>query len=244
MKNFFQSLFTLDKIILSSSLFIYLYVIWLFKLQFPVFMDFAAEDSLFENIQFFAFFFAFTLGIKIFIDFKNNQDYFLLFCYGLFSIVCLVIALEEISWGQRIFKLQTSTELTKMSTQNEINIHNIRPIQNKIYYIFTIIGFYGCFSFLFLKPLSKLLKKRWLEYLAVKKELFFFFLPVLVYGVTRIKIGNWSEMLRILGKHRARMLSVLQEPVELLMALGFLFIMVLTCLKLMNEKKPKKADLQ
>jgi hypothetical protein len=41
------------------------------------------------------------------------------------GITSLVIAAEEISWGQRIFNIETPAALGEQNLQNEISIHNL-----------------------------------------------------------------------------------------------------------------------
>lgn len=43
----------------------------------------------------------------------------------LFAIACILFALEEISWGQRIFGVESPAYFMENSDQQEINIHNV-----------------------------------------------------------------------------------------------------------------------
>jgi len=52
---------------------------------------------------------------------KNPAAYFLF----LFSLACLLFAMEEISWGQRVFNLEVGEYFMEHSDQQEINIHNV-----------------------------------------------------------------------------------------------------------------------
>jgi len=49
----------------------------------------------------------------------------------LLAIFCFMACGEEISWGQRIFGLETPEVLTKINQQNEINLHNIYFFQGR-----------------------------------------------------------------------------------------------------------------
>ena len=46
------------------------------------------------------------------------------------GITALVIAAEEISWGQRIFNIETPTSLREQNLQNEVSIHNLAAFQS------------------------------------------------------------------------------------------------------------------
>ncbi|MFK7900546.1 MAG: hypothetical protein AB8B61_07285 [Cyclobacteriaceae bacterium] len=80
------------------------------------------EDSLANWITFW------MLVIASFISFitaktKSNQRIKLFFIlFGLFS---LLGALEEISWGQRVFDIKSTAFFNEYSDQNEINLHNV-----------------------------------------------------------------------------------------------------------------------
>ena len=47
------------------------------------------------------------------------------------GLVLLVAAGEEISWGQRLFDLDTPTVLIDGNRQNELNLHNVDGLQQK-----------------------------------------------------------------------------------------------------------------
>lgn len=47
----------------------------------------------------------------------------------LLSILCLLAAGEEISWGQRLFGFETPEQLKTINYQNEANLHNVVPAE-------------------------------------------------------------------------------------------------------------------
>lgn len=44
---------------------------------------------------------------------------------GFLALLCFVLLMEEISWGQRIFGFETPEEIEAMNAQQEINLHNM-----------------------------------------------------------------------------------------------------------------------
>ena len=44
---------------------------------------------------------------------------------GFLSLVCFLLLMEEISWGQRIFGFETPEEIEKINAQQETNLHNM-----------------------------------------------------------------------------------------------------------------------
>ena len=93
------------------------------------------EDGFFENmtilLALISSFIFFYLGIY----YKAMDKKIFLF---LFAILLFFYSMEEISWGQRIFDLQTPEALKAINYQDEINIHNIyiNPYIRIIYFLF------------------------------------------------------------------------------------------------------------
>lgn len=135
-------------------------------------------------------------------------------------------ALEEISWGQRVFGIESPEYFVEHSTKEEINVHNLRQFPLEIAFI--IVGFYGAFARLMV-PRS--LKRRFpfeVDLLTPRYAVATYFLPTFllfawfeyVYytvirplGITIPRNYRWDDHF-IIGKD--------QEPVELLLATGFL----------------------
>jgi hypothetical protein len=92
------------------------------------------EDGLIENLSavfwflgaiilFYVYFRSKSERRPYFLKAKRNIFYLLL---GIFFVVCCG---EEISWGQRIFKIETPEILKNDNAQGEINIHNLWVFQ-------------------------------------------------------------------------------------------------------------------
>jgi hypothetical protein len=94
------------------------------------------EDGFFESVGAAGWLIA---SIAFFISFwkdkRGNNLIFLItrrnLVFLLLSIFCFVACGEEISWGQRIFKLQTPEFLMKTNRQGETNLHNIVFIRSR-----------------------------------------------------------------------------------------------------------------
>jgi len=98
------------------------------------------EDHFLENIT--ALFFLLASVLLVIKFFRPGMYYrwWLLFVALLF----FVVAMEEISWGQRIIGWSTPASLAEFNYQNETNLHNVlNPIMTPIY----VIGNFmiGCF---------------------------------------------------------------------------------------------------
>jgi hypothetical protein len=69
----------------------------------------------------------------------------------LFVTACLgalIIALEEISWGQRLFGLNTPEWFQKHNIQNELSIHNLKPVQKIVHLLYAMTGFVMSFGWI------------------------------------------------------------------------------------------------
>ncbi len=97
------------------------------------------EDSIIEWLTVIFLVLASTFLLKIFFNVRKKKlsklkKYFFL----LLSISFLFWALEEISWGQRIFDFSW-TYISQNNSQNEINFHNLnifQPSLHKLYILY------------------------------------------------------------------------------------------------------------
>ena len=88
------------------------------------------EDGLIESLAPVFYFFAAILLLYVFAKSKSLQRPYILqtkrnIFYALLASYFIICAGEEISWGQRIFKIETPEILLKDNAQQEINIHNL-----------------------------------------------------------------------------------------------------------------------
>ena len=71
----------------------------------------------------------FTLAAAIlfavtYFKYKPNSSYFFI----LLALLLLFVFFEEISWGQRLFGIETPETFKRLNAQGEINLHNYEPI--------------------------------------------------------------------------------------------------------------------
>jgi tetratricopeptide (TPR) repeat protein len=79
------------------------------------------EDSYGEWATFFAWAFAFALTSAALFTHRSLRKPGVV----LFSLACLFVAGEEISWGQRIFHIAVPARFAALNTQGELNLHNL-----------------------------------------------------------------------------------------------------------------------
>ncbi|WP_099092382.1 hypothetical protein [Lutibacter profundi] len=86
---------------------------------------YSKEDGFIENSQFiFIFFSSVLLFYRFFKLFKHKNIYWKIGVLGM-ALVFLFGAGEEISWGQRIFNIQSSEYFIENNAQGETNLHNM-----------------------------------------------------------------------------------------------------------------------
>jgi hypothetical protein len=190
------------------------------------------EDNVVEYATSLAYLLAGGLAAALALDLGRKAARLHASLYWLFSIGLFVIAMEEISWGQRILGLDTPEFFEKNNAKEEIGFHNMYGYP--LHITFLIVGAYGAFARM-LMPSD--LSRRYptlVEFFTPPYLVFLYFLiPFLLYAYYeylyhRYKLPlqlEWSEAFRpedlVDGKD--------QEPIELLLALGFLlFVMINT----------------
>jgi len=94
------------------------------------------EDGFFESVGSIGWLIASIVFLYVFWKNESGNNLILLrtkrnlvFC--ILGIFCFVACGEEISWGQRIFGIQTPEFLKKINRQGETNLHNIVFIQSQ-----------------------------------------------------------------------------------------------------------------
>jgi hypothetical protein len=89
------------------------------------------EDGVFENASALSFFISSLLFSSLFITIWKTEAKHTKLKIGHYLMLILgflffVFAGEEISWGQRIFNVETPDLLKEINVQREINLHNVR----------------------------------------------------------------------------------------------------------------------
>lgn len=135
------------------------------------------------------------------------------------AVALVLAAFEEISWGQRLFGVQTP-ELLASNVQHEMNLHNMPWAQRGLHGAYVVVGLFGALAWTLVPARGAPRVREVAHWLVPAYALFSFFLPVAVfYLVLDLTPARWvgSDGLRF------GFVSLYdQEPAELLLALGFL----------------------
>lgn len=184
------------------------------------------EDGVLEWATALAFIAAVLFSIRLARRLAQDREVWLAVLYGLLALALLFATLEEISWGQRVFGLETPEYFVERSTKPEINVHNLRSFPLGLAFI--AVGCYGAFSRLLLPVRVFRRFPLQLQLLTPRREIVPYFLltfalyvyyEVVYYtimlpmGITVRREYGWGGHL-ITGKD--------QEVIELLLAIGFM----------------------
>ena len=183
-----------------------------------------SEDFIFEWMTVIFLTLSSIFLLKIFLSFRKNKlSKIIKYFFLALSIFFLFWALEEISWGQRIFNFSWEY-ISQNNSQNEVNFHNLKFFHSHLPKIYIVFCSIVCFLCLIKKNKSNI-------FLPEKKLLYFFFLPGLYYLVGELII---NFPISYQGVHNTYTFSrsnifAFQEINEFLLALGaFLYSINLT----------------
>jgi hypothetical protein len=174
------------------------------RLDLSLFRFITSEDRLLEWSQFAAY--AATVPVALFVALRLRRNgarlgagVFLLLAVG-----ALLVAGEEISWGQRIFGVETPENLRALNRQGEIGVHNVSSVEHVLIVGFMLAGLYG--SLVPWLALRRPLVKERLGLFVPPLYLTSFFFVVFLHRLARlalpalesdtafVKFGEWPEL--------------------------------------------------
>ena len=125
MKFKFSSI-SLSDWILLTSMFILVLIGIVIGFTNPTYFTevYAEEDGLVENLTALGLFAA-AIVVIVKLWRARGESGFRTFCHVLFALMLIFGAGEEISWGQRIFNIESSEFFLEHNAQGETNLHNM-----------------------------------------------------------------------------------------------------------------------
>jgi hypothetical protein len=100
------------------------------------------EDEYLEWSSFWAFFLAAGAFIRRATGFRRTTRAFPWFLYGV-ALFCFIVAMEEISWGQRLFGYRPPVYFLEYNFQQELNFHNVIETDYRKLALTLVIAGYG-----------------------------------------------------------------------------------------------------
>lgn len=115
------------EIMVSTAIFIFIgYGLYLgYALGEKRFLDYVQEDGLVENLTALFLFFCSIVCLFRTFEYRKMKKPLWVFTYVALTILFFFAAGEEISWGQRIFGIQSSEFFLEHNKQAETNLHNM-----------------------------------------------------------------------------------------------------------------------
>ena len=208
-----------NRIVYSLLPFLIIFSYYLYLFNIGRYYPLIREDGILEYLQFILYFISFLYSLKIFLYYlkqskrKIHALFFFFLTFGL-----LFIAGEEISWGQRIFQIETPSKLAAINAQGEITLHNIKYFQkNYLHLVYIGIAVYGLLSnFILKKFFSKIYQKY--QQLTFPCYLFFCFFVLFIYYV----LFDYFQFLYILTPEARANIFLSEEIAETYLAMAMI----------------------
>jgi hypothetical protein len=144
---------------------------------------------------------------------NQKMPKFVVAFYFLFSLCLLLIAMEEIAWGQWFFKFSTPDYWKEINRQGETTLHNVGIMQDhtdSLHLVFGIAGLIGI----------TLKKNRYFKFISAPLLLFPWFVVIVLQASVDVYVDSYS-----LGKGIDKGIQRLSELIELLIACSsFLYL--------------------
>lgn len=115
-----------ETLILCSLTLLCCYLVFIEDISDPFYRHLLDEDQFVEWLTVSVLFAALSLLIYRFIIFKLYKSRPAAIMFTLINIGLIIVIAEEISWGQRIFYIESSEFFLKYNKQNETNFHNLQ----------------------------------------------------------------------------------------------------------------------
>jgi len=157
----------------------------LYGIDVDFYINVIREDGPIENATAIAYFISFIFSLAIASFFKKRKIFLVLFL--IFAFGFLFIALEEISWGQRIFNFNTPDWFPE-NLRGETNIHNLAILSDLRHYL--IVSFIGSSAWFVLPKIHDIIFKEagnnyktFLRYVVPSKYLISYFFPMILFSL-------------------------------------------------------------
>lgn len=157
-----------SKLVFWSAFFIFgskvLVDIW----PFNIFAEISGENGLLENTQFVVLMMGAVVAILVAYGFWKKMVWAHSCVFTLASLGLVLVAGDEVSWGQQWFGWQTPENLEQINLQGETTWHNLEGIHNKIELGYLVLSAYGAFGWLVKRFVSVLQKPLFDLYIPTK----------------------------------------------------------------------------
>lgn len=130
----------------------------------------------------------------------------------LFALACVFVAIEEVSWGERLLGFAPPEPIRELNTQDEMSLHNLAPFQRILHPAYIVVGLVGGLGWRVVRSLPEGRRRRELAAILPDAQTTLFFLTVAAFYI-------WMEISG--GPSIGWLRSQDQEVFETLLAGGF-----------------------
>ena len=124
------------------------------------FQIYVKEDGIIEYSTAFFLLFGSLISLFLFVKSIKNKRFLITLTSLMFFVGLFFVAGEEISWGQRIFQIETTDYFKEKNMQGELNLHNLKIAGLRINLILAkVLSFLLVFYLIILPILYNKLKK-------------------------------------------------------------------------------------
>jgi hypothetical protein len=193
------------------------------------------EDGLVEWATAIVYLGATVFAISLVLSFWRRKERRYALLYAGLAVGMIFVAMEEVSWGQRLLGIDTPEFIAEINLQGETTFHNVDWFPLHEAYI--VIGFYGAFSRMIAGPILGRRYPHMVNLLTPPRALFlYFFIPFLLYAYYEflwytqlVPNGlNWGEYWT---QQRGFLSGDDQESIELLLSIGFLLFTIVNWIR-------------
>ncbi len=205
---------------------LFAFLVWLKFSHSPIYWQIIQEDHILENQQFAFYLLAGLIAIPAARHFLKAGYKLHGILYSGLALMLVVVAMDEISWGQRIFNIETPEVIAERNVQDEITIHNLEVFQFHLHAAYIAVGAFGAFAWLLRLPFNPRENSIWRYVIADWYVSSWFFFLFLIYCI--IDIAHYFEP-TIFGHQIAIGNPVIfrdQEPAESFLATAFLIFVI------------------
>ncbi|MGB4985308.1 MAG: hypothetical protein WBO70_06005 [Erysipelotrichaceae bacterium] len=162
---------------------------------FDVLRKLSREDGVIESLQFLLSAASAILALKYAKKIWTSKYKIAARLYIIFGIGMILVAGDEVSWGQRVLNIETPARLAEINIQSEFNWHNLSLFSTAITIGYIIVGFYGSFAWAVAKVWKT--KNDAVDIFIPQSFLFFYFFIPFIYNlrtwVDQQLLGSWFE---------------------------------------------------
>jgi len=187
------------------------------------YISFISEDGPVEYLTFIVFIITFIVSILVANSLRKLKKRLASISFFIIAFVFIFVAIEEISWGQRIFGFET-TGIFSDSTQGEVNIHDLKPFEYFEDPSFIFVGLVGGLLWILFLKSSKDNSSSFKTFFVPRWYLMTYFIPVAIFYIV-LNLAP-AEVITPGEIRWGFLFPKDQEPFELILSLvllGFVF---------------------